>query len=356
MRREAIATYSREDNLLGVHRERKQNGGFYKMKKYALSLMVAFTAVGLAACGDGDSSDDTNEGNTGETGEGTEETTDTVEVETLNGDMVKVPVNPQTVVSFDHGVTDSIRAIGGNISGIPKGSNVPDYLSEFEDDQYENVGSLFEPNFELIHSMEPDVIFISGRASENYEELSEIAPTVYLAVDQANFMESFESNMNVLGEIFAAEDEVESQLGSINETIEAVQERASNSDSNALIVSIDEGSASAYGEGSRFGIIHDVLGIPAADTDIPAEGHGMDITFEYFSVTDPDYIFAVDRGASVGNSATATQVLENEEVGRTSAAQNDHIHQLNGEVWYLSGSGLESVKIIVDEIDEFFEG
>jgi len=316
--------------------------------------MTAGAALFLAACGNGDSEENSNDTSSGE-GSDTEEQ-QTVEVETMNGDMVEVPVNPEKVVSFDHGVTDSIRAIGGDISGIPMGSNVPEYLQELEnDDSVENVGSLFEPDFELIYEMEPDVIFISGRASENYEELSEIAPTVFLQVDNQNFMETFESNMNVLGEIFDASEEVDSQLADINSVIEDVQARADEPEANALIVSIDEGSASAYGIGSRFGIVHDVLGIPAADEDIPAEGHGQNISNEYFSVTDPDYIFAIDRGASIGNSATADDVLANEEVQRTPAYENDNIYQLNSEVWYLSGSGLESVKIIVDEINEAYE-
>lgn len=321
------------------------------MKKPFMWALTAFATVSLAACGT--SSDENEQTSTGE-GTNTEATEETIEVESLNGEIVKVPVNPEVVVSFDHGITDSIRALGGEVSGIPKANNIPDYLSDFESDDYEDVGTLFEPNFELIHSMEPDVIFISGRASENYEELSEIAPTVYMAIDNENFMESFETNMRTLGDIFEAQDEVEEQLAGIHETIDNVKERADNTDKNALILSADEGSASAFGAGSRFGIIHDVLGIKTAD-DIGAENHGETVSFEYIADVDPDYIFMVDRGASIGNEATATQVIDNELVDRTKAAQNDDIYVLNGEVWYLSGSGLESVKLIVDEIDSMFE-
>ena len=318
------------------------------MKKHALWALTAFTAVGLAACGAGS---DTGSDNSGSD---SEESATTVEIESLGGEMVEVPVNPETVVSFDNGVTDSIRAIGGTISGIPKANNIPEYLSDFESDEYEDVGSLFEPNFELINEMQPDVIFISGRASDNFDELNEIAPTVYLAVDQENFIESFESNMHVLGEIFDAQDQVDEQLAGIQDTITEVNERAASSDQNALILSVDEGSVSAFGEGSRFGIIHGELGIEPAD-DISAENHGETVNFEYIDSVNPDYIFVVDRGASIGNEASASETLSNDIVDRTNAAQNDHIYELNAEVWYLSGSGLESVKIIVDEINDFFQ-
>ena len=42
---------------------------------------------------------------------------------------------------------------------------------------------LFEPDFEKINEIKPDVTFISGRQSKVYEELNKIAPTIYLSID-----------------------------------------------------------------------------------------------------------------------------------------------------------------------------
>ena len=50
-------------------------------------------------------------------------------------------------------------------------------------EKYTNVGSLKEPDFEAIHAMQPDVIFISTRQAELYEQFAEIAPTVYVELD-----------------------------------------------------------------------------------------------------------------------------------------------------------------------------
>ncbi|EZH66898.1 hypothetical protein DH09_02855 [Bacillaceae bacterium JMAK1] len=338
------------------------------MKKFYVSVVSVAMLTALAACG---ADEEQNEG--AETGadEGTEETVDedddAADAEgddaasgevTIEHDLgeTTVPVNPETVVSFDFALTDSIRALDGNVSGIPQANNVPGYLSEFEG-SVEDVGSLFEPNFELINEMQPDVIFISGRASESYDELSEIAPTVFLAVDNENYMESFESNMNVLGEIFDAQDEVDTQLSEINDMIAGINERAEESEQDALILSADEGAASAYGIGSRFGFIHDVLGIPAADTEISAESHGENVSFEYIADVEPDYIFILDRGATVGSDAeaSATEVINNELVERTPAHQNDNIVELDGDYWYLSGGGLESVRGMIENIEAGYE-
>ncbi|QQK81278.1 siderophore ABC transporter substrate-binding protein [Salicibibacter cibi] len=305
----------------------------------------------LAAC--------SGENNDEATGDEENQSSETEEI-TIEHDFgeTEVPVNPETVVSFDNGLTDSIRELGGNISGIPKAGNVPEYLSEFESDEYEDVGDLFEPNFELINEMQPDVIFISGRASDNYEELSEIAPTVYMDIDDEDFMGSLEENVTTLGEIFDAEDEAENQLDEVQTRISEVSEQVNEADEDGLILSVDDGSASAYGAGSRFGLIHDVLDVTPADEAIDSETHGENVSFEYIADVDPDNLFVLDRGATVGSDeeASLNEILDNELVESTTAFQNDKIIQMTGDYWYLSYGGLESTNHMIDEVEEGIAG
>mgnify|MGYP002509112163 CR=1 FL=1 len=60
----------------------------------------------------------------------------------------------------------------------------------------------------------------SGRQADYYEELSKIAPTIHLGVNNENYLESFSENMNKLGEIFGKEKAVEKELTAITEAIE----------------------------------------------------------------------------------------------------------------------------------------
>src|SRR5690606_9730501 len=140
---------------------------------------------------------------------------------------------------------------------------LPPYLSQYEADPYENIGSLKEPDFEKIAEMEPDLIIISGRQTEVYDQLADIAPTVFMGVDFENYIESFKHNMTTLGEIFDKQSEVEAELQAIDDAINALHEKASASGKNALIVLTTGGKVSAYGPGSRFGFVHDVFGIAA---------------------------------------------------------------------------------------------
>ena len=46
-----------------------------------------------------------------------------------------------------------------------------------------NLGTLKEVDMEALMACEPDIIFIGGRLSSQYDELSKIAPVVYVGVD-----------------------------------------------------------------------------------------------------------------------------------------------------------------------------
>lgn len=320
------------------------------MKKWLPLFMVAMFTFVLAACGDngktgGASGGDAAAGNSPASTE-----TLTIEHQLGKTDVIK---NPSRVVVFDFGILDSLDKLGVEVLGVPQ-ANIPAYLSKFEDKKYENVGSLKEPDFETIDRIKPDLIIISGRQQDAYEELNKIAPTVFLGVDTNKYMESFKSNMNTLGQIFGIEAEIEKELASIDENIKAVNEKASATGKKALIILANEGKISAYGPGSRFGVLHDVLGFEAADPKIEVSTHGKDISNEYIVEMNPDYLFVVDRGAAVATSegeSGAKAVVENELVNTTKAAKEGHIVYLNPDYWYLSGGGLTSVSEMVAEVD-----
>ena len=310
-------------------------------KKSIFTLLAIFLALVLAGCNSTSSST---------SGAASDSKEETLTIEHELGETV-VPKNPEKVVVFDFGVLDTLDTFGVEVTGLPKES-IPAYLSKYEDDQYENVGSLKEPDFEKIDEIAPDLIIISGRQSALYEQLSEIAPTIYMAVDTENYMDSFKENVTLLSQIFGKEDVAEEKLAEVEKSIEDLNEKAAANGGNALIVLANDGKVSAYGQGSRFGLIHDVFGVTPVDETIESSTHGQSISFEYIVEKDPDYLFVIDRGAVVGGESSAKQVVENELVKMTKAYQNDHIIYLDPNYWYLSGGGLISVAEMVKQIEE----
>jgi iron complex transport system substrate-binding protein len=312
-----------------------------KMKKWSLITLLLTVLLVLAACGSKEEST-TEAKNSG----GNEESKEITVKHELG--ETKVKQNPEKVVVFDFGVLDTLDELGVEVAGVPQ-ATIPPYLEKYSSSDYTNVGSLKEADFEAISSMKPDVIFISARQSEMYEEFAKIAPTVYVQTDYTNYMESFTSNMETIAEIFDKEDEMKKELEDVQAGVDGIKEKTGSLDDKALILMGNEGEVSAYGPGSRFGILHDVFGFKPSDENIEESTHGQNVTFEYVLEQNPDVLFVIDRDAAFDPNASVKDSIENELVQKTSAYKNEKIVYLNGGPWYLSGGGLQSMKQMVED-------
>lgn len=319
------------------------------MKKYSLWFIFGLLILMLAACG---TSEDES-GNQDE-GDNADEAPQTVTVDHELGET-EVDVNPEKVVVFDFGILDTLDELGVEVAGVPQ-NNIPSYLDQYESDEYENVGSLKEPDFEKIAEIDPDLIIISGRQSSLYDQLTDITDaTIYLGVDTERYMDSFEENMQVIADIFDKEEEINEKMTAIEDSIAELSEKAEDSDKDALIILSNDDKISAYGPSSRFGIVHDVFGVEATDENIEASTHGQNVSFEYVKEENPDILYVIDRSAAIGEESSAQTIVENQLVESTEAYKNDDIYYLDPDFWYLSGGGLQSVQEMIEEIDASFE-
>lgn len=267
----------------------------------------------------------------------------------------KVKLNPQRVAAFDFGSLDTLEALGVDVIGIPK-ANIPAYLAKYKEEKYTDFGGLKEPDFEKLHGAKPDFIVVSGRQASLYDQFSEIAPTINFNIDYAQYIPSLEEHVLVLGRLFGKEEIAKAQLAELNQQIADVRAKTENMPEKALILLANDGKISAYGSGSRFAFIHDVLNFKTADEKITVSTHGQNVSFEYVMDLNPDYIYVIDRSAVVGNSETsAKQLIENDLVKNTNAFKNGKIIYLDPNVWYLSGGGLKSTKVMVEDIQKSLE-
>lgn len=268
-------------------------------------------------------------------------------------DSVEVAADPASVVTFDIATLDTLDAIGAGdaVVGIPD-IPLPEYLAEYED--LPKVGTLFEPDFEAVAELEPELIVTAARSTGQYDALSEIATTIDLTgtlggtFDPSAGLERAEQ----LGEIFGREDEVAELTAGIDELVQTLRSEA---DGTALVLSVSGGEFGAFGEGSRFGYFFDELGwtpaVPAAE--LPgAEGspHGDTVTNEFILTANPDWIFAFDRGAATGEGASAEETLDNELVAQTTAAKEGQIVSLPASELYIVINGLTAIENVLTSV------
>jgi iron complex transport system substrate-binding protein len=262
-----------------------------------------------------------------------------------------VPVKPERVLTFDIAALTTLDALGVDVWGLPK-ENLPGSLEKYASDDYENIGTLFEPDYEAVQAAEPDLIIVAGRSAAVYPELSKIAPTIDLSNDAADFRNSVVANAATLGEIFDRSDEVDEMVATLDDSVSDVQDVAADA-GTGLIVMTNAGEVSAFGPGSRFGFLHDDLGIAPAIEDVEAATHGEAVSFEFLLETDPDWLFVVDRdAATTGATDNAKAVLDNEIVKQMSAYKNDRIVYVDPVAWYIVNGGLSNLQAMTDEVED----
>ena len=310
-----------------------------------ISSLILSSMFVLSACGTSAKGNDNAETKANETAVESAEITIEHELGT-----VILEKNPKKVLVFDYGLLDLMENLGVEVTGLPKAS-IPTFLEKYKDEKYVDIGTLKEPDFEKVFELEPDVIFISSRTSAAYEELNKIAPTIYLPVDNADYMASVEHNADIIGKLFDKSEEASKILATLKDRVAAIKTKVEAKGENALVVLANDGTLSAYGAVSRFGILHNALGFKQSDENIEVSTHGQTITYEYILEKNPDSLFVIDRNQVVGGETNAVSTLENDIVKETNAYKNGKIVYLNPEVWYITSGGFTGTSMMLDEVE-----
>ncbi|KIX90409.1 iron ABC transporter substrate-binding protein [Staphylococcus microti] len=340
------------------------------MKKLGLLVVLAMMLV-LAACGNSSDSDKKSESK--DSGE-----PKTVEVKnnfTLAGeakdgsedkeykDTVKVPVNPKKAVVFDYGTLDTMKELGleSKVAALPKGedgSSLPDFLSEYKADKYENTGSLKEVNYDAVAKVKPDVIYLSARTANQQvmDELKKAAPKaaiVYMGANYDNYVDSMKMNAETLGKIYDKADDVKKLNEDMDKKIADMKAKTKDLDKKAMYLLVNEGELSTYGAGDRFGsFVYDTLGFKPADDNVKSSGHGQNVTNEYVSEKNPDIIFAMDRGQAIGGKSTAKQVLGNDVIKDVNAIKKGEVVEVDPKLWYFASGSVTTTMKQIDELEK----
>jgi iron complex transport system substrate-binding protein len=275
----------------------------------------------------------------------------TLTIEHTQGET-DVPENPKKIVVFNTATLDIMDALNIPVTAVPQSDvHYPAFLSKYSSRNYTNVGTLFEPNYEVLSSIQPDVIVAGGRATDTYKKLNDIAPTISLDIDPNNFLSSLTQRTEQLGSIFNKQNEAKKLITDFNQKIEQLKTKTTTA-GTALVIMVNGGKMSAYGSKSRFGFVFDVLGFQPATTFQEAGRHGNAVTSEFILSVNPQWIFVLDRDNAIGNkeAQSAQQVLDNELIRKTAAWRQNHIVYLDSSSMYIAG-GIQTYSHLMDQID-----
>src|SRR5699024_7846877 len=172
-----------------------------------------------------------------------------------------VEANPEVVLCYDIASIDTLQALDVTVSGMPELTSGGDAI---DTDGAENIGSLFEPDYEKVHEMQPDLIIIAGRSADAYDDLNKIGPTIDVTWEGRNFLDDFEATTSLLAYLFGKQSVAAPIIDDVRSRAQELAEIA-NGIGTGLVIMTSGGSVTALAPGSaragRGALIYETLGI-----------------------------------------------------------------------------------------------
>lgn len=273
-----------------------------------------------------------------------------------NAGEVRVPLKPKTVLVLDLAALDILQALGAEVQGVPA-QKMPALLARYADSaRYPQVGSLFEPDYERIRALKPDLIIAGNRSLPKIEELKKFAPVLDVTIDNQQQLDHVHRNIRALAAVYGLKAKGEAEIQSVDQAVAALRVKAARQ-GPGLFLMTNGGKLSVYGPGSRFDMLYTVFGAKPLPQKIEVSKHGQAVSFEYLLKANPEWLFVLDRDAAIGREGQAAQqLLDNRLVQATKAWRRKQVVYLDAANWYLlSNGGPGALKANIQQLSDAFD-
>ena len=296
-----------------------------------------------------------------------ETTPETVTIKSYNGNKelveIEVPYNPQRIAILDMPALDIVDALGLGDRIVGSAKVTIEYLVDYNPDDSEgrilNLGTVKTADLEQVALCEPDIIFIGGRLSKMYDDLSAIAPVVYLAVDyEVGVVNSTYNNAMTIATIFGKQGEVDAMMAGFQARIDALKPVLEGK--NLLLAMYNNNAMSIMDTNSQLNILAAELGGKNLGETVGATQkatHGEDASWETIISLNPEYIFVLDRSTATGAAGEgvlgAREVIENELIKQLDVYKNGNIVYFiqHANVWYTSTGGVQALDTMLADLE-----
>lgn len=316
------------------------------LRRLATTATALVMALGLTACGDDATQDAASGTRTAESD------ADFPRVITHDKGETTLDHKPERIVALDLSLVGAVvsleRPLVGGIATYRDLAGFPDYFGDAVKDSVE-VGPLESPNLEAIAELEPDLIISATvRHDELYDELSAIAPTVFVKTTGPTWKE----NIGLVGEALGEEakaDEVltkyETRAANIGK---AINEKAGNP--KISVVRFVDGPTRLYAKGSFSGIILSDMGLARPEAQNVDE-FTVEISEEQIRMADGDHIFVA---AFSGGAATKDAFERNPLWAELTGVKAGNTHDVDDAIW-MTSVNLHGANMIMDEMARIFD-
>ncbi len=258
--------------------------------------------------------------------------------------VTEVPEQPQRVVTLEPLELDTAVSVGITPVGAAVASNVAGIPAYLEVDGVEPVGTVPEPDLEAIAALKPDLILgTEARHSKLYDQLSAIAPTVFIATQA----DPWRDNAELIGQALGREDEVAAQIAAVDDRCAEIGAAHDLAGKTAQVIRPrDETTLSLYGPVSFAGSLLECVGYATPEHDW-ADGLQADISPENILDARADAVF-VTASDTTDASAIPAAITQN-------ADAFPSVTLVDTSTW-VAGVGPRGAQSVLTDIERFLDG
>ena len=264
----------------------------------------------------------------------------TTSIDTVRG-AVDVPETPLRVVTLEPVELDTAVALGVVPVGtavLSEVSGVPSYLGT-DAAGIATVGTVAEPTIEDIAALQPDLILgTETRHAAYYDQLSAIAPTVFIASQSDPWRES----VRFVGRILGREAKAEELLTAYDDRCAEIAEKHDTAGQTAQLIRPRNGELTLYGPSSFAGSTLECAGFTTPPRPDWADEISVDLSNELAAQASADLIVVTADDPSDPAAITASITAN------AAALPNPHAVDLS---YWITGVGPKGGQTVLDDID-----
>lgn len=297
---------------------------------------------------------------------------ETVTVPSQTGDAA-VPVDPKRLAVLDISILENLAYFG--LSDRVVGSVTPGAVTWVKVPAGAKlIGGMKTIDIPAVKSVNPDLVFISGRVARAIDEFRTAAPTVCLVPNyQTGAWQSFEGNLRSLGRIFRKEKEVEAAVQAAKQRVDVIAKKAAGE--KIAILMMVGGRIIVLPDNGRCSLLTNALGFsnvkPPRTGEAPkkaapkgnpppkptaAEIAAMnEKSFAELAELKPSRIFVLNKDLAVGAKEPklfADAVKGNAVWQGLDAVKAGRVTELTGPAWYLGEGGVESMSRMLGDVEK----
>ncbi|MDO4535496.1 MAG: ABC transporter substrate-binding protein [Clostridium perfringens] len=296
------------------------------IKKFMIAIIASISILGVS-CAGGSSSSDT--------------------VANVSEEQEELKIASGTVAA-----TQVMDELGIDLVGVPQTSTeLPERYKGLTE-----IGQAFSPNFEVIVSLESDLLVLDNNFQEKLDEQVKeygINPFYFNTSTFNNFKES----ITELGKLTDKDSEAKELVDELQESVDGVLEKGKNNKED-IKVAIVFGTAESYmlaTDKSYVGDLLDTIGVSNVTDDLSVDSAYVDFSMEQVVDMNPDYVLRLAHGdIEASKDAFEKEFAQNPAWMSLDATNEGRVYDLDPSIFGVSAN--LSVKDAIVELGNILYG